>query len=377
MSIEPPNAESSCYNDLQKKYDFSSYKMGLKDLSNLVNHKIKGLALSKIPLNKYGIICGHKIATSPQVVFNILPKGFDIKSYERRKKQDFFSKTILSKQKKNPLEEYYLKRSKKHDSSYPDVPIGIRANSSNNWINAFLQLIIFIPSFRRIFNYTSKSFVSFNDFIDIYLYDQEQKKEITSASNLPIIEIFSRCTFNKDCFQNKIVDFFSILSSIMELIFPKDNLREERRMGGDLLALFPRGRISIEDEDIDLEKYILRYLQNEKMVNPLELLINFQWFLKKATRVKSSECRPSMILNLFDEKFFLGNYELDAFIEYRPDEFNSAEYLAYLKVDGLWFQCNDIKIRQVRSSNLLIPLSRSFLFHYKKINLAEDSKKLV
>ena len=69
-------------------------------------------------------------------------------------------------------------------------------------------------------------------------------------------------------------------------------------------------------------------------------------------------------------------YELDAFIEYRPDDFNSGGYLTYIKIDGIWYQCDDTRIIQIRSTNLHIALSRSFLFHYKKVKLSEQ-KRLV
>ncbi len=60
-------------------------------------------------------------------------------------------------------------------------------------------------------------------------------------------------------------------------------------------------------------------------------------------------------------------YELDAFIEYRPDQGEKGNYIAYLKVEGEWIQCDDTRIIPLRPSNLLIPLKRSFFLHYRRV----------
>jgi hypothetical protein len=376
MYVEPLGGNSSAQNDFlgEESYNVVT-KINSEEFSNRLNRKIMGLALSKIPSSNYGIIYGHRVVASPQVILNILPKNFNI--FEKKKKQDYFFKTIPIKEKKRLSEKYHsLKSEKKIESK---VPIGIFSNAYNTWINALLQFIMFIPSLRMMFNYTPKSFSSFNDFIDVYLYDQETKKTVSNAPVQPVIETLSRYFCSGPYFENEVVDLFGILNGIMKYVFPLECVNFVDQKDGDLLALFPSWRSSIENENIDFEEFLSKNFVKHEQGNyilPLELLINFGWFLKKPVRNKN-QCNPTTLLYLCDELFLTTHYELDSFIEFRPDEFRSPGYLTYVKIDGLWFQCDDSRIRQIRSNNLHIALSRCFIFHYKIIKFSKDIKKLV
>jgi hypothetical protein len=55
-------------------------------------------------------------------------------------------------------------------------------------------------------------------------------------------------------------------------------------------------------------------------------------------------------------------YELDAFIEMRME----TQYVAYVKIGGNWYQCDDDQIAIIQSNCLMVPMSRAILFHYKK-----------
>jgi hypothetical protein len=61
-------------------------------------------------------------------------------------------------------------------------------------------------------------------------------------------------------------------------------------------------------------------------------------------------------------------YDLDAFVEYRPDGKDSqGDHIAYLKLEGIWYQCDDDQIIPLRSTQLNMALSRGILLHYKRI----------
>lgn len=370
MPIEALGSTSACENHLREE---SYIVKTTEEFSSLLNRKIKGLAQSKIQNTNYGLICGHRVAASPQVVLNILPKQFRINLFEKKKKQDLFSIPDPVKERKEVL---YHPVEKKTETK---PPIGIFSRSFNGWINALLQIIIFISSLRTMFNYTPKSFSPFNDFIDEYLYDQDRKKRVTNAPTEPVLETLSRYFYKGNYFENEVVDLFGILNGIMNYVFPIQSEKSIDQKEGDLLALHPRSRISIENENIDFEEFISKNfipLGTSNYVLPSELLINFRWFLKKPFR-NVNKCNPPPLLFLCDELYLTTHYELDSFIEFRPDEFHSPAYLSYVKVNGMWFQCDDSRISQIRSNNLHIALSRSFLFHYKKIKLSNENTRLV
>lgn len=66
-------------------------------------------------------------------------------------------------------------------------------------------------------------------------------------------------------------------------------------------------------------------------------------------------------------------FDLDAFVEYRIDEGDRASYLAYLKIDGVWVQCDDQRISTLkRSISLDIPLRRGILFHYRRVQIGQN-----
>jgi hypothetical protein len=166
-----------------------------------------------------------------------------------------------------------------------------------------------------------------------------------------------------------VVDLFSILNLMMNYIFPVEETLLNKYFNENLLVFSPSLRISIENENLDLEEYIEKFLKSQKLKNslfPVDFLVGFRWFLNEKV-IKDRKCKPSMLLFVFDESC-LTYYELDAFIEYRSDDINGGRYFSYVKIGGQWFQCFDSKIKQICVSSLCIALSRSFLFHYKKLN---------
>ena len=361
METQPTQAEGSVYNDLSKD-SFLNSKMQLSDLAKTLNSKINGLALAKIPTSQLGIICGHLVAAAPQVVFSILPKTIKLSSIKKNiaDKKLIKQKKLLDEKKEKPNILY--KNSIK--------PIGILNNHFYPWINAFLQFIIFIPSLKEMFFYTPKSFSSFNDFFDAYIEDQRVNKESTKYSTTDVIEsLYSRF---KDFFSShKKVDLFSLLKKIMSLISSRTSALSN--FGLDILAFYPSWQIEINNEDIILEEYLSKIIAYEmkSAITPKELLISFKWFFeKKSSSIES--CKAPTLLFFYDNISSV-YYELDAFIEYREDGLNGS-YLTYLKVDGIWYQCDDTRVRKIRSNNLQIALLRSFVFHYKKIKIRENRR---
>ena len=59
-------------------------------------------------------------------------------------------------------------------------------------------------------------------------------------------------------------------------------------------------------------------------------------------------------------------YDLDAFIECRPDG-NTASFITYVKMAGGWYQCDNERITLLRSNCLGVPLHRAILLHYRRM----------
>jgi len=187
------------------------------------------------------------------------------------------------------------------------VPIGLWAVEPQGWLNALMQFIFFIPRFVEHFYFAPKSFAVFRDYIDAYRDDQEEQKAVSSVNGSLLLRFFSlRLQFLtlKEIFRFLIQVFGAKWETIERL--------DEKKGSGDefFLSDSPDGKL-------------------------------FVW--------EGHVC-----------------YELDAFIEARPDE-GVSHYITYGKVGGVWYQCDDDRILMVRSNFLNIPLSRATLLHYKKI----------
>ncbi|HSW72916.1 MAG TPA: hypothetical protein VLG44_05885 [Chlamydiales bacterium] len=229
-----------------------------------------------------------------------------------------------------------------------DWPIGIERCKYNRWINALMQFILFIPSLSEMFAYTPKSLSVFIDFIDLYRKEQRQGKLVTTANSLKLLEVLRKKSalgffLNKDPLQL----FFDVIQLLMQDL--SENTKSIDMHEADLLALHPEWMIELKEEGHkSWEETIEPYLSTA----PKEFFV----FQKKRTQNQ-----------LPKKQFFLSYslYEMDAFIEFRPDH-DKGDYLAYVKVEGEWLQCDDDKIIHLRPGNLPIALGRGFLFHYRK-----------
>ncbi len=187
------------------------------------------------------------------------------------------------------------------------VPIGLWAVEPEGWLNALMQFILFVPQCSELFYFAPKSFGLFREFLDRYRDDQEDQKAISSANG----------------------------SSILHFL------------------------------KVWISPLVLR-----EIFHFFERILHAKWaFVERLEEMREAEF---FIWNIPDGKLFLeggaGCYELDAFIEARPDQ-ASMHYVAYGKVAGVWYQCDDERVVSVRSNFLQIPLARATLLHYKKIVL--------
>jgi hypothetical protein len=190
-----------------------------------------------------------------------------------------------------------------------NIPIGLKPTDPEGWINAVMQFILFVPGFAELFFFSPRSFHPFQEFIDQYMQDQQDNRSISSANGVALFR-FLRSKLPELCFHE-------IFQFLIGILHPKWEVQK------------------------NLEEAI-------KQGSPPDLFIT-ESSLKKQQFIQPDLC-----------------YDLDAFIELRPDN-GKSHFIAYVKMNGSWYQCDDDRITLLRSNCLHIPLHRAILLHYKRI----------
>jgi len=327
---------SSIFNDLNKK----DYLFEQKQIDKLSDSKVKNLALNKILSRHFGKIYNLIEKSNANSIFKLFitligkPQNFEVyqNKYEQIK---------------------YVKENKKIN-----IPIGI---NGPNWLNALIQFIIHVPNILNIFDFTPKSFIPFNLFFDSYEYDRSHDIQMSLNSKMLLeclYNIFPKYLFIKNTDK---IDLYKILNLIMSTIFDEDifNLKVDQK-NINLLSFHPEWQIVLDANiEIDFENYLIK--ATNRLDSPKELIVSYRWFYNGNKKRFSKKLKPKK--NIFLKNYF---YELDAFIEYREDDYTGS-YITYLKIDDEWFQCEDAKIKKIKSNNILIGLYRSILLHYRII----------
>lgn len=189
-------------------------------------------------------------------------------------------------------------------------PIGLRPVDPGGWLNALMQFILFVPTFTGLFFFAPRSFSPFQEFIDQYQQDQQENRTLSSANGLILFRFLSSKLTHMS-----MTEIFDFLISSLNANWKIHSTMDEALCGG----------------------------------NPNDFFVTEN--LKKKQLFK------------FPERYC---YDLDAFIEVRPDG-PAATFFTYVKVEGIWYQCDDDRITQLRSDRLDIPLKRGVLFHYQRV----------
>lgn len=200
------------------------------------------------------------------------------------------------------------KQRSKHSIPQNNYPMGIYSNETAHWLNACLQFMIFIPALLQWTYFLPKRFDPLKDFIETYRQNLAKQEAIESISSDLIAQ------FNVDI-TNPIFSFFHILK-----------------------------------ESIPTPLKIPFFLEVPKQAD--------EFFIYLTNTSKNPH-----LFYVFEERF----YELTAFIEKRE---KGNVYLAYLKVEGKWFQCDDHRVLPFPARNLKIALDGAVFCYYKKIQLA-------
>jgi hypothetical protein len=257
-------------------------------------------------------------------------------------------KFLCWREKNSQRERTILCRAAAHPSNY--FPIGLNRCEPHNWINALMQFLLFFPLLREIFAYTPPSLRPFNEFIDQYFFDLEEQRLLSRANSCELVR----------CLLGKFPQFFQIPGTV--------NLHEM------IQAISHCACASTSYDDVGFHSDWQIYWDSNQEFSleevfardaiPPELLI---MLLPPLQKKNQSAFSANLCKQYFSSRATVC-YDLDAFIEHRMEEGESACYYTYLKVDGMWVQCADERIVQLRRSTLLdLPLRRGILFHYRRV----------
>ncbi len=205
-------------------------------------------------------------------------------------------------------EKQKLKSTK--SSLFKTAPIGLEVFDSEGRVNAFMQFLLHVPGFAEAFYFVPRSWSQMQQFIDQYRRDQQERQAVSSANGSALFRFFNLKSPYFDL-PEMCRSIFSVLQSCWEV------------------------HLCIEDA--------LRL----KGVSDL--------FIAEASLRKQIFAGPFIC------------YDLDAFIEMRPDV-SSVSYVAYVKREGVWYQCDNERITPLRSDSLGPALARGVLCHFKRIS---------
>lgn len=232
------------------------------------------------------------------------------------------------------------------------IPLGLNRCSPHDWVNALMQLLIYLPDTPHLFSFVPRSFEVIREFIEQYLIDQQEKLTISTADGVQIAKCLIK-NLPKDLFRDpNRVDLYEIVQLLIRSIYPYFD-----RIVNNFLLFHPEWHLIWDvNEELSLEKALLEKAES----SPSEILVAVRgWEYHNRRMLKRQLFSPNL----------KQCYDLDAFIEHRQDVRNSAQYIAYLKVEGVWYQCDDDRVTPLLSTTLSVPLHRSVLLHYRKIAL--------
>jgi hypothetical protein len=376
MGIYRVNPLLSCCDERKKgnKNPFAKEKF-LDDKTT--DDRIQEVAIEKISTRHVGVICGKLVATTTAPAFFM--RFFTDLFTKKRNKDVGLSST--------PSDDRLMPKYGCSDTDETRVPIGIAGVKNNSWINALMQYIIFVPSLRSLFDFAPRSLVSFSNFLDKYHCDQQKNKAVTLAESSSLLLCLMK-NFPKffSYYCNGDIDLYGVLSLLSHSIQSSNTkmlYKQKNKSNSAEWHIVCRKR---RCDCLSLDQHIadsIRKLQKKDSNNngafyfPLELVVAFKKCGGRKYDDQEFISHPAFQAKtqyfFSDKGLFSVCYNLEAFIEQRPDSGNSCFYVTYVKINGSWYQCDDERVKQIRSHNLNGPITRGVLFYYKRIRIGEYS----
>ena len=223
-----------------------------------------------------------------------------------------------------------------------DLPIGLRPCDPCHWWNSLLQFFLFLPGTEDLCSLIPRSLQGLQEFTDQYFADQDEGRSISSADSTELLRYLMRKLPSK-LFQNRPA-IYENLVSLIRSFFPRCPFSDEGGMHP--VVLHPEWHLILEGTSLDGS------FQEKLRKKPAEFLIGFSGRLLPY----KAHCFAA-----FENAF----YDLDAFVEQRFDRDEREYFIAYLKIESRWYQCDDDRIVLFRSQCLNAPLQNAVLLHYR------------
>ncbi|HSX37474.1 MAG TPA: hypothetical protein VLE95_01430 [Chlamydiales bacterium] len=245
---------------------------------------------------------------------------------------------------------FFVNRSKKiqkdrvkflHVDQTPRIPIGLKRCTAYPWMNSLIQFFLFLPGSWALFSLLPRSLQFLREFTDHYFADMEERLSVSSADSAK----FARHLSNRLApgFLQNGPTLYEILRAMMKILFPECPFAISEEIHP--VVLHPDWHIVFDTIEMDR-------LQNKMNENIPEILIG----------CKGSSLKSNYFISSADI-----SYDLDAFIELRPDGENDEHFIAYLKCGGVWYQCDEERIAQFPTNCLNVALRQAALLHYKRV----------
>ena len=301
--------------------------------------KIEGVVLEKIASQSGALL---QAVAAPKTVINLM----SILAMGERGKEVEIAPILPEKKKRI--------RSQKKKGRV--APLGLKRCKSHDWVNALMQFLLFLPQGSDLFSFVPRAFEPFREFVDQYFADQEENQEVSSANGSLLIRPMVRTLPQSLFLDANAVDLYEVVRLLMETLFPQYELLQWSASNSVLLhpkrhlVWDPKGPLSWD-----------KAIQEKVEANFPDLLVAVKGGEVTGPRVVKKQLLSANGKHLY--------YDLDAFIEHRVDFEGQATYVAYVKVGGVWYQCDDERITHLLSTTLNAPLHRSVLLHYQKVSL--------
>jgi hypothetical protein len=224
-------------------------------------------------------------------------------------------------------------------------------------LNPILQLILFLPHVRNLFMFAPHTFQPVSAFIEQYLADQSEGLTVTQADPRALLRCL-RETLPAHYFRySHRIEIHDFIFRLSKAAFPQIEMLIRY---SDSIALHPEWHF-YWDASIPFSVAVDRAWLREGVLSvwPAE------FFVSPRGVVADQSCR------LIQRQYFAKRdhtcYDLNAFIEHRPDERTKNHFIAYVKIGGLWYLCDHERVAPLRPTEISIPLMRSVLLYYRKV----------
>lgn len=313
-------------------------EMRYRQIKKPTDSKIKTLVLQQIVQvieRKAGAL--FPSATAPRVVI-----GFLSSLHAPKKQREERIKLVPSKARARPAFR---------SSSNQRIPIGLRRCEPHNWINSLIQFFIYLPGTWELFSLLPRSFQLLREFADQYFADQEENRTLSSADSAELVRFLLRKLPPQFLYRKPTL--YDILSAITKALFPQCPFSAPGEIHP--VVLHPEWHVPSSED------YFEEAFQKKMTEGPHEILIG----------IKESPCP---LKGHYFASTDGASYDLSAFIELRPDGDHGDHFIAYLKNQGVWYQCDDDRVIQFRSNCLNAPLRRATLLHYRRVDFSGRNK---